>query len=70
MTTFHDKLQPGGYLLLGHSESLINITVDFELKQLNRDLVYRRPVPGEEKEDAWHALARVGIADADRTEPV
>ena len=46
------------------------MTVDFELKQLNRDLVYRRPVPGEEKEDAWHALARAGIADADRAEPI
>lgn len=65
MKTFHDKLRPGGYLLLGHSESLINVTVDFELKHLSRDLVYRRPVPGEEREDPWHAVARVGIADAD-----
>ena len=63
--TFHDKLRPGGYLLLGHSESLINVTTSFELKHLSRDLVYRRPVPGEEREDPWHALARVGIADAD-----
>jgi len=76
MTTFHDKLCPGGYLLLGHSESLINVTADFELKHLSRDLVYRRPVPGEEKEDAWHSLARAGIAEAEaeseaeRTEPV
>ncbi len=64
--TFHDKLRPGGYLLLGHSESLINVTTEFELKHLSRDLVYRRPVPGEEREDSWHALARVGIADAER----
>ena len=66
MKTFHDKLRPGGYLLLGHSESLINVTADFELKHLSRDLVYRRPVPGEEREDSWHSLARVGIADAER----
>jgi chemotaxis protein methyltransferase CheR len=66
MKTFHDKLRPGGYLLLGHSESLINVTADFELKHLSRDLVYRRPVPGEEREDPWHSLARAGIAEAER----
>jgi chemotaxis protein methyltransferase CheR len=69
MTTFHDKLRPGGYLLLGHAESLINVTSDFELKHLSRDLVYRRPVPGEEKEDAWQALARVGIAEGEAGGP-
>ncbi len=66
--TFHDKLRPGGYLLLGHSESLINVTSDFELKHLSRDLVYRRPVPGEEVGDRWHALARAGVAEAERSE--
>jgi len=66
MKTFHDKLRPGGYLLLGHSESLINVTTRFELKHLTRDLVYRRPVLGEEREDPWHALARVAISDAER----
>ena len=65
--TFHDRLQPGAYLLLGHSESLINITADFELKHLRRDLVYRRPVPGEEREDSWHTVARAGIAAAERS---
>ena len=67
MKTFHDKLRPGGYLLLGHSESLMNVTNDFELKHLSRDLVYRRPVPGEERQDPWHSMARIGIADAERT---
>jgi chemotaxis protein methyltransferase CheR len=37
------KLVPGGYLMLGHSESLINITTAFELKHFKNDLVYRRP---------------------------
>jgi chemotaxis protein methyltransferase CheR len=64
--TFYDKLQPGGYLLLGHSESLINVTADFELKHLSRDLVYRRPVPGEEREDTWNVRARTGIVNAER----
>lgn len=66
ISTFHDRLRPGGYLLLGHSESLINVTQGFELKHLTRDLVYRRPVPGEEQGDAWHALAQRPRARAGR----
>ena len=66
MGTFHDKLRPGGYLLLGHSESLVNVTADFELKHLTRDLVYRRPVPGEEREDPWNAIARSTLGSVDR----
>ncbi|MBW2422946.1 MAG: protein-glutamate O-methyltransferase CheR [Deltaproteobacteria bacterium] len=68
MRTFHDKLCPGGYLLLGHAESLINVTTDFELKSLEHELVYRRPVPGEERLDRWHALARVAIEELERSE--
>ncbi|BDG06937.1 CheR family methyltransferase [Anaeromyxobacter paludicola] len=41
--SFHDKLQPGGFLMLGHSESLLNVTADFELVHLKNDLVYRKP---------------------------
>jgi chemotaxis protein methyltransferase CheR len=44
----HDKLRPGGWLLLGHSESLINVTADFELVHLTNDLVYRRPLGPED----------------------
>jgi chemotaxis protein methyltransferase CheR len=40
---FHAKLRPGGWLLLGHSESLLQVTADFELAHLRNDLVYRRP---------------------------
>jgi chemotaxis protein methyltransferase CheR len=40
---FYERLRPGGYLLLGHSESLLNLSSAFELRQLSRDLVYRRP---------------------------
>lgn len=40
---FYEKLHPGGYLLLGHAENLINISADFELVHLPTDLVYRRP---------------------------
>jgi chemotaxis protein methyltransferase CheR len=53
LRTFHQKLREGGWLLLGHSESLVNLTADFEIVHLRTDLVYRRPlrsVPGEELE--------------------
>ncbi len=40
---FYDTLNPGGYLLLGHSESLLNVTTRFDLVHLSRDLVYRKP---------------------------
>ena len=40
---FHDRLYQGGVLLLGHSESLLNVTTAFELLHLREDLVYRKP---------------------------
>jgi len=40
----YDRLVPGGYLLLGHSESLLNVSTAFELVHLKEDLVYRRPL--------------------------
>ena len=40
---FYDRLMPGGYLFLGHSESLLNVTTAFELVHLREDLVYRKP---------------------------
>jgi chemotaxis protein methyltransferase CheR len=40
---FYDALNPGGYLLLGHSESLLNVTTRFDLVHLSKDLVYQRP---------------------------
>ena len=42
--TFHRKLRPGGFLLLGHSESLINESTAFELAPLKNDMVYRKPL--------------------------
>jgi chemotaxis protein methyltransferase CheR len=40
---FHERLYPGGVLLLGHSESLVNLSTAFELYHLKGDLVYRKP---------------------------
>lgn len=42
--SFYDKLRDGGYLLLGHSESLINISNAFALRTLKNDMVYQKPV--------------------------
>lgn len=41
---FYDTLNPGGYLLLGHSESLLNLSTRFDMVHLASDLVYRRPL--------------------------
>ncbi len=62
---FYEKLRPGGYLLLGHSESLMNLSSAFELRHLIRDLVYRRPGLGEVPRDPWHAAAAAAIARVD-----
>jgi chemotaxis protein methyltransferase CheR len=43
VTNFYKLLRPGGYLLLGHSESLMSISTQFELVHLKHDLVYRKP---------------------------
>ena len=43
--TFYQRLVAGGYLLLGHSESLLNASTAFELVHVSTDLVYRRPAP-------------------------
>jgi len=40
---FHNRLVEGGYLLLGHAESLINISTAFHLKHLKNDMVYQKP---------------------------
>jgi len=41
--TLHDRLSPGGYLLLGHSESLMNISSDFKLRHFTDDMLYQKP---------------------------
>lgn len=44
--SFYRTLRDGGYLLLGHSESLMNISTAFTLKHLKNDMVYQKPLPG------------------------
>lgn len=42
---FCQSLYPGGFLLLGHSESLMNISTLFSLRHLKNDMVYQKPQP-------------------------
>ncbi len=39
---FWNRLRPGGYLLLGHSESLMNLSTAFSLRHLRQDIVYHK----------------------------
>jgi chemotaxis protein methyltransferase CheR len=45
----YDRLNPGGVLLLGHSESLLNVSTAFELLHLKDDLVYRKPLAARDE---------------------
>ncbi len=40
---FYEKMDDGSYLLLGHAESMINISTAFILQHLKNDMVYRKP---------------------------
>jgi chemotaxis protein methyltransferase CheR len=39
---FYQKLQPGGFLLLGHSESLIALSTEYILRSFKNDLLYQK----------------------------
>ena len=41
--SFFQRLQHEGYLLLGHSESLINLSTAFQLRHFKHDMVYQKP---------------------------
>ena len=43
--SFFQRLHPEGYLLLGHSESLINLSTSFQLRHFQHDMVYQKPTP-------------------------
>ncbi len=44
---FYDALEPGGYFLLGHSETLSNVTMNFEPVVLGDCRLYRKPMAVE-----------------------
>jgi chemotaxis protein methyltransferase CheR len=41
---FNERLVDGGYLLLGHAESLINLSTAFTLRHYQYDMVYQKPI--------------------------
>lgn len=43
ISSLYRQLNNGGFLLLGHSESLMNISTDFALRHFPHDMVYQRP---------------------------
>jgi chemotaxis protein methyltransferase CheR len=43
VAALYKRLARGGTLILGHSESLLNLTTAFELVHLPTDMVYRKP---------------------------
>lgn len=43
IATLHNQLHRGGFLLLGHSESLMNVSTEFDLRHFTHDMVYQRP---------------------------
>ncbi len=40
---FYESLNPGGFLLIGHSESLHNVNRDFKMEHFPRALAYSKP---------------------------
>src|ERR1700681_2784154 len=44
---FYDSLEPGGYLFLGHSESISKMPVKFQAIVLNDCILYRKPTADE-----------------------
>jgi len=43
VAAFHNSLAEGGFLLLGHSESLMNISTQFTLRHFKNDMIYQKP---------------------------
>jgi len=44
---FYETLEPGGYLFLGHSESISKMSVNFQAIVLNDCILYRKPAVEE-----------------------
>lgn len=44
INNIYERLVDDGYLLLGHAESLMNVSTAFKLKHLENDMVYQKPM--------------------------
>jgi chemotaxis protein methyltransferase CheR len=66
---FYERLHPGGFLMLGHSESLLNVSTAFELVHLKEDLVYKKPAGAKvaQEEERTSAMElKQAVQDLDR----
>lgn len=54
IAALYERLHPEGFLMLGHSESLLHASTAFELAHLRGDLAYRRPA-GSDASPGWPA---------------
>ena len=43
VSLFHERLSPGGYLFLGHAESLARVTSTFRPIRFQGAIVYQKP---------------------------
>src|SRR5271165_1969092 len=55
---FYETLEPGGYLFLGHSESISKMPVKFQAIVLNDCILYRKPTAEEAMKSALVAEGR------------
>jgi chemotaxis protein methyltransferase CheR len=44
--TFYEALSPGGFICLGHSESMSRITNLFSVRKFPETIVYQKPLKG------------------------
>lgn len=59
---FRDTLREGGYLFLGYSETLWNISDDFELREIGDSFVYQKTAHGARGDAPPSALAPISPA--------
>jgi chemotaxis protein methyltransferase CheR len=45
--TFYDVLKPGGYICLGHSESMSRISSLYKVRKFPEAIVYQKPLEGK-----------------------
>ncbi|MBI5230938.1 MAG: tetratricopeptide repeat protein [Coriobacteriales bacterium] len=71
---FFESLNPGGYLFVGHSETLTNISEEFESVEVGGVFLYRKPRPqrlfaGSTLRSSAESRARVSSAAPSRSRP-
>ena len=53
---FYEYLEPGGYLFLGHAESVAKAQTNFEPIVVGDSMIYRKPLPGSANARAMAAM--------------